>query len=83
MKKFNLEAAKQGHPICTRDERRARLIFTEALNDRFPLVALIDDGDDEVSREIPETYTMQGRFLSDSAEKSEYDLFMVDDGEII
>lgn len=58
MRDFNLELAKQGHPVCTRDGRPARVIFWEAKGD-FPIIALItlsDGSEDHVS------YTINGEF---------------------
>ena len=46
-KSFNLEAAKSGKPVCTRDGRKAKIICFSIRNTR-PIVAVISnpDGDD-------------------------------------
>ena len=41
MKKFDLEKAKEGAPVCTRDGRPARIVCWDAIGDDFPIVALI------------------------------------------
>lgn len=43
-KPFNLEEAKAGKPVCTRDGRKARIICFDRVGD-FPIVALTDDRD--------------------------------------
>lgn len=51
MKEFDLEKAKSGAPVCTRDGRPARIIcwdFTEVeLMREYKIIALIDYGDYE------------------------------------
>ena len=42
LKPFDLEAAKAGKPVCTRDGRKARIICFDKVGD-FPIVALTDD----------------------------------------
>lgn len=44
LKSFDLEAAKAGKPVCTRDGRKARIICFDRVGD-FPIVALTDDRD--------------------------------------
>ena len=45
MKEFNLELAKQGYPVCTRDGRKARILtFDRQCN--TPIVALVDNSDE-------------------------------------
>lgn len=46
LKPFNLEAAKQGKPICTRDGRKARIICFDAKGEK-PIIALIANGNSE------------------------------------
>nr|DAR57546.1 MAG TPA: hypothetical protein [Caudoviricetes sp.] len=55
MKPFDLEKAKAGASICTRDGSKARIVCFDANNKRFPLVALIKDSDN--SEEYPVLYT--------------------------
>ena len=42
LKPFNLEAAKSGKPVCTRDGRKARIICFDKKGD-YPIVALVND----------------------------------------
>lgn len=55
MKPFDLEKAKAGAPLCTREGFRARIICFDADNDRFPIVALIKDSNS--SNEYPVSLT--------------------------
>ncbi len=71
MKPFNFELAKQGHPICTRDGHKARIICFDAKG-RYPIVALVDGGDDG---EGPVSYMTNGQVRSGL--ETEFDLFMV------
>lgn len=74
MKPFDLEKAKAGAPLCTREGFRARIICFDADNDRFPIVALIKDSNS--SNEYPVSLTKKGRF-SDGEADSQKDLLMV------
>lgn len=73
MKPFDLEKAKAGAPLCTREGFRARIVCFDADNDRFPIVALLksDNG-----KEYPASFTKEGRF-SDGEVDSSNDLLMV------
>ena len=42
LKEFNLEAAKAGKPVCTRDGRKARIICFDAKSEQ-PIIALVED----------------------------------------
>lgn len=57
MHPFDLEAAKHGQPVCTRDGRKVRIICFDK-GGGFPLVALIRK-EGEISEEI-RTYTVNG-----------------------
>ncbi|MFV0325353.1 MAG: hypothetical protein ACK5LF_13420 [Bacteroides xylanisolvens] len=74
MKPFDLEKAKAGAPVCTREGFSARIICFDADNDRFPIVALVKDS--ITSNEYPVSLTKKGRF-SDGEADSPKDLFMV------
>lgn len=50
MKPFDIEKAKAGHPVCTRDGRKARIICFDVKGDDYPIIALIDDGESEYTR---------------------------------
>lgn len=70
LKKFDLEAAKAGKPVCTRDGRKARIICFDAKCDK-PIVALIYD----CNKETVLQYLENGRFFVDQIDK--YDLMML------
>lgn len=61
MKPFDLEKAKAGASICTRNGTKARIVCFDANNKRFPLVALIKDSDN--SDEYPVCYDKEGNFF--------------------
>ena len=59
LKEFNLEAAKQGHPVCCRNGRKARIICFDANVEKGkPIVALLYDDKD---REFVRHYTEEGK----------------------
>lgn len=70
LKPFDLEAAKAGKPVCTRDGRKARIICFDAKCDK-PIVALIYDYNKETGLQ----YLENGRFFVDQIDK--YDLMML------
>ena len=74
MKEFDLEKAKAGAPVCTRDGRPVRIICWDALNFvfdvKYPIIALIK----ERGEEHPATYTIDGHTYSDK--KDPDDLMM-------
>ena len=74
LKPFDLEAAKAGKPVCTRDGRKARIICFDRRGDKFPIVALLDGCNEEHS-EVAETFTNEG--LYEIGEKSSNDLMML------
>ena len=69
-KLFNLEEAKAGKPVCTRDGRKARIICFDAKGD-YPIIALIDD----TTKETNLHYTVNGR--AHAYTESDYDLMML------
>lgn len=71
LKPFNLNAAKSGKPVCTRDGRKARIICFDLKNDEYPIVAAV--GND--SSETLFSYTTNGE-ITDSIE-SDKDLMML------
>ena len=73
MKPFDLEKAKAGAPVCTREGFKARIICFDANNNRFPIVALLKDSNS--SKEYPASFTKEGRF-SDGEVDSSNDLLM-------
>ena len=72
-KEFDLEAAKAGKPVCTRDGRKARIICFDSNGGR-PIVALVTECDDE--EEIPYKYHCDGSYNCQSI-PSDNDLMML------
>lgn len=70
LKPFDLEAAKAGKPVCTRDGRKARIICFDAKCNK-PIAALIYD----CNKETVFQYLENGRFFVDQIDK--YDLMML------
>ena len=72
MKQFDLELAKAGCPVCTRDGRNVRLIYFDAISNHYPIIGLISyDG-----QEKPKSFTIDGKYIF--GEDSYNDLFMCD-----
>lgn len=71
LKPFDLEKAKAGKPVCTRDGRKARIICFDLKNDEYPIVAAV--GND--SSETLFSYTTNGE-IADGIE-SDKDLMML------
>lgn len=59
-KKFDLEAAKAGKPVCTRDGRKARIICFDKKGDGYPILALVEAGGGESLFQ----YTEDGMYLT-------------------
>lgn len=77
MKPFNLEEAKAGKPICTRDGRRARIICYDARSEEYPIVALVESADG--GEEGCYTFADNGRYYSATectSQQDNRDLFM-------
>lgn len=78
LKPFNLEEAKQGKPVCTRDGRKARIIaFDRRLfykNVSYPILALVErsDGEDDVCG-----YNEKGKVLIEDGAEYKDDLMML------
>ena len=47
LKEFDLEAAKSGKPVCTRDGRKARIICFDVKGSMYPIIALIEESEGE------------------------------------
>lgn len=71
MKEFNLEEAKAGKPVCTRDGKPARIVCWDRKDKLYPIVALVDEGNWEQSY----AYTEEGKF-SIATSRYGYDLMM-------
>ena len=70
MKNFDLEKAKAGYPVRTRDGHEARIICFDREDDN-PIVALVKDADNEIIF----SYDNMGRYDNDGRERM-CDLFM-------
>lgn len=68
MKPFNLEEAKAGKPVATRDGRIVRIVCWDRKDEFYPILALVGE------REEPLYFTTEGRFYD--LEKSRLDLVM-------
>lgn len=76
LKPFDLEKAKAGKPICTRDGRKARIIcFDRRDTDNHCIVALIEDKE-LPNKEWVRSYFDNGKYLSGD-EESIHDLMML------
>ena len=65
MKKFDLEAAKAGAPVCTRDGKPVRIVcFDRKTESELKLLALIEYDEDG---ELCGQYTLKGEFWSELA----------------
>lgn len=63
MKKFNLELAKAGHPVQTRDGKKVRIICWDAKYGLYPIIALIENpfsNDEHLG-----SYTIDGYIVHD------------------
>ena len=78
LKPFDLEAARNGKPVCTRDGRKARIIaFDRRLfykNVSYPILALVErsDGEDDVCG-----YNEKGKVLIEDGAEYKDDLMML------
>ena len=70
LKPFDLEKAREGKPVCTRDGRKARIICFDAKGDK-PIIALVEMG----TAETPNNYPIDGKAVS--AKEASCDLMML------
>ena len=47
LKPFDIQKAREGNPVCTRDGRKARIICFDAKGDPCPIIALVEENDIE------------------------------------
>ena len=74
LKPFDIQKAREGNPVCTRDGRKARIIcFDRKGYNMFPIVALIMNGDRESDIY---TYRPNGTW-DNSGNESDKDLMML------
>lgn len=70
MKPFDIELAKAGHPVCTRDGRKVRIVCFDMKGSKSPIVALVEvDG-----REVILRYNEKGNIYISPCD---YDLMML------
>lgn len=78
LKPFDLEAAKAGKLVCTRDGRKARIICFDRKSflegESYPIVALVED---DTKEEIMYSYNEEGRVLVENDMIYEDDLMML------
>ena len=76
LKEFDLEAAKAGKPVCTRDGRKARIICFDAKGDQ-PIIALVEaKGNKDALIENVERYFINGHSVFEVRETND-DLMML------
>ena len=73
LKPFDIQKAREGKPVCTKDGRKARIICFDSNGGR-PIVALVTECDDE--EEIPYKYHCDGSYNCQSI-PSDNDLMML------
>lgn len=77
MKPFDLEKAKAGHPVCTREGKDVRIICWDRKFGQYPIVALMFDEDGD---EYLECYTEEGFSCLDREDA--IDLFLKDENRV-
>lgn len=76
LKPFDLEAARSGKPVCTRDGRKARIICFDAKDDRgFHIIALVDSHG--CKKELVYSYNNRGICGVNYSIESSEDLMML------
>lgn len=48
LRSFDLQKAREGKPVCTRDGRKARIISCSLRNKNFPIAAIVEDEEENV-----------------------------------
>jgi hypothetical protein len=56
MKPFDIELAKAGHRVCTREGNPVKIICFDRNSDKYPIIALVDRNNHEYCQE----YTIHG-----------------------
>lgn len=75
LKKFDIEAAKAGKPVCTRDGRKARIISFDRHGEDCPIIALVVDSKNAECEEVID-YTLDGICNENIINHNKYDLMM-------
>ena len=78
LKPFDLEAAKAGKPVCTRDGRKARIISFDRHGEDCPIIALVVDSKNAECEEVID-YTLDGICNENIINHNKYDLMMLPD----
>ena len=78
LKPFDIQKAREGKPVCTRDGRKARIIcfdrkFYHDDGYNYPIVAMVNDNDND--NELVHAYTQDGLLIGNK--ESELDLMML------
>lgn len=76
LKEFDLEAAKQGKPVCTRDGRKAKIICFDRHDEDCPIIALVVDSKNAECEEVID-YTLDGICNENIINHNNYDLMML------
>ena len=76
LKPFDIQKAREGKPVCTRDGRKARIIcfdrkFYHDDGYNYPIVAMVNDNDNE----LVHAYTQDGLLVGNM--EGELDLMML------
>lgn len=72
MQKFDLELAKAGREVITKEGYPVRIICYDKMDDRFPLVALVKHENSEITK----NYTIDGKYIE--GDNTDLDLFLAD-----
>ena len=72
MKEFNLELAKAGYSVQTRDGRPVRILCYDVKGHDYPIMALVTEAD---NKEMPYLFTSTGH-INNTVIESRLDLFM-------
>lgn len=75
LKPFDLEAAKAGKLVCTRDGRKARIISFDRHGEDCPIIALVPDSKNAECEEVID-YTLDGICNENIINHNKYDLMM-------
>lgn len=80
MKEFDLESAKAGAKVQTRNGRKARIVCYDVNSDKYPLLVLVSNKED--NRELPYLYTIDGKTIINSVKQDVFDLVMAPETHI-
>lgn len=76
---FDLEKAKAGAKLITRDGRPVRIVCWDTLGTQYKILALVENIEDE--KEEIFTYSIDGKFYLDNDE-SRLDLFIIEEPNV-